>query len=329
MDELKIIEEYQNGLSQKDVRKKFGVCQPKLYKLLKKYNITPRGKGKLKRAKKLLNVDLDYFDSIDSHEKAYWLGYLMGDGHITKYKICLTSKDKESIVNFKKVLKSEHKISKVKSYDHRTDLTYTRSMIQINSKHLVEKVSKYGVTQLKSYEAEYPNIDKIYNSSFIRGLFDSDGSICFLSQGASQGARRISIIATDKIIEKVEYILLNDLGIEPIKNSLIKKGENGSIVKMHINKFEYQNKFINYIYENSTPETRLDRKFILSNTPHDIKVSGCKLLSTNKFKILSPNNEIFTVNRISEFAKEHNLSERALYLLRKGGQKDHKGWTKL
>ncbi len=73
----------------------------------------------LKKEKILENFSLDHhvFDIIDSDEKAYWLGYIMGDGCISmnrnSYVVNISSNDIEVLENFKKFLKSNrHKISK-------------------------------------------------------------------------------------------------------------------------------------------------------------------------------------------------------------------------
>jgi len=80
-------------------------------------------------------LDLDFFKNIDSPEKAYWLGYLTADGYILPngYKVTLASKDLEIIKRFKKSIQSEHPIGEYSYQDKRTQKTYTRYHIQINS----------------------------------------------------------------------------------------------------------------------------------------------------------------------------------------------------
>ena len=61
------------------------------------------------------NFNQDYFENIDTDEKAYWLGFFFADGCITinkkgdnkqysQYKVQLTSIDREIIENFSKAI---------------------------------------------------------------------------------------------------------------------------------------------------------------------------------------------------------------------------------
>lgn len=49
-------------------------------------------------------------------------------------------------------------------------------------------------------------------------------------------------------------------------------------------------------------------------------------LNSKSFKLISPEGEIATGNNIMEFSKKYNLNSGALYDMRKGKQKQHKGW---
>jgi hypothetical protein len=45
-----------------------------------------------------------------------------------------------------------------------------------------------------------------------------------------------------------------------------------------------------------------------------------------EFKFISPEGKIITGKNITEFSKQYNLNSGALYDMRKGKQKQHKGW---
>ena len=65
-----------------------------------------------KRASKSFNIH--YFDSIDTEEKAYWLGFLFADGAVTQYnhsydiELSLKIDDKEHVEKFAKTLNYEN-----------------------------------------------------------------------------------------------------------------------------------------------------------------------------------------------------------------------------
>ena len=77
-----------------------------LKEILKKNNIIPRNKS---IANRIYFCDDNYFEKIDSKDKAYFLGLLMADGN--KYKntvrIELQEKDKSILELFKKYIEYE------------------------------------------------------------------------------------------------------------------------------------------------------------------------------------------------------------------------------
>lgn len=69
-----IIEDFKNGMMIKNLSSKYGVSQYKINEMLIK-------EGLKNRRVKYKNNDT-YFDNIDTHEKAYILGFLIADGCI-------------------------------------------------------------------------------------------------------------------------------------------------------------------------------------------------------------------------------------------------------
>lgn len=102
---LKLIK---SGMSCTKTAKLLGVDQQSMNLRLKKHY----GLEVLLDGKK--EVDGYYFDSIDTEEKAYWLGFMYADGYIGKdneVEFCIQAYDKSHLVMFKKAIKSKHKIS--------------------------------------------------------------------------------------------------------------------------------------------------------------------------------------------------------------------------
>lgn len=127
----------------------------------------------------------NYFENIDSEDKAYWLGFLFADGYVNKRPgsdrliLALSTKDKKHIELFKKSINSENPIidsiiktgiMKGKEY----------SKISITSNKLISDLENLGCTSKKSLTLKFPNLKKELIPHFIRGYFDGDGSV-FLS----------------------------------------------------------------------------------------------------------------------------------------------------
>jgi len=126
-----------------------------------------------KRYNGIYEVDENYFSTIDTEEKAYWLGLLLADGHISKRnKVMLCMKDLDEIEKFKKSLKSTHPIKYNKDGN---------PSISIGCKQLCDDLRNIGFTNRKSYKIDINRIlsfiPKELLNHFVRGMFDGDGSI--------------------------------------------------------------------------------------------------------------------------------------------------------
>lgn len=132
------------------------------------YELNHRGlKSKIKKE--------DYFDNIDSSDKAYFLGWLMADGNVSVYngqysiKVHIAYKDKELIDKFLKYIQSTNK-AKMKCGKNPS------YYVSLTSRHMCESLSNYGIVPQKTGFEIFPdNIPKVYIRDFIRGVFDGDG----------------------------------------------------------------------------------------------------------------------------------------------------------
>lgn len=119
------------------------------------------------------SFDIHFFDVIDTEEKAYILGLLLADGHISKNNaIMLTLKDIDII---KKYLVAIHSDTPIK-IDR-----YGNYAANITSVSMANRLRDIGLSNRKSYyidlERVLSNIPKHLEHHFVRGLFDGDGSI--------------------------------------------------------------------------------------------------------------------------------------------------------
>lgn len=117
-----------------------------------------------------------YFNEIDDHDKAYWLGFIFGDGYIHEGRNLLAIKlggiDESHLYKFKKCIQAENPV-KIE-YHNITGNKLVK--IELSGKQIVSDLQKLGVFK-KENRKQIPNIDKKFLPDFIRGLFDSDGGI--------------------------------------------------------------------------------------------------------------------------------------------------------
>ena len=208
-----------------------------------------------------LKFDNTVFDSIDTEEKAYWLGFIFADGYISStnntFEISLKGSDKEHLEKFHKFMKHKDinhvKLSKITCGETKCE----RCRWFVTDKHLWETLNSYGCTPQKSTTLLFPNLfifkqgDLIKH--FIRGYFDGDGCITrYLYK--TKVSPNIQLLGTPEFLNK----------IEEYSNIFGTRGKD----KRWKNNTEYINfkledgvNFINYIYKDST--IYLDRKYKL------------------------------------------------------------------
>jgi len=130
-------------------------------------------------------MDKKYFKTINTEEKAYFLGFLFADGCVTYngsrnknhncYSLKWKSIDKEILTLFKKAIKSEHKISEIKD-NSGFPSSKKKYEIQVSCSELCKDLIKLGVVERKFNKIRMPLVlDFKLIKHFIRGYFDGDG----------------------------------------------------------------------------------------------------------------------------------------------------------
>lgn len=167
-------------------------------------------------------LNVNYFNKIDSHEKAYVLGFLYADGSNRGDGLSFTQ-DVERIdilENIKKALESESPIR---------ELGPRHYIFEVFSNIIVRDVEKLGVVKNKSLVLQFPTKEIVpdkFMSSFILGYFDGDGCIW-------NGKRKKMIVKDSKrkngyrerIVHNVKFTFTGCVSfIEPLQNYLVSKG---------------------------------------------------------------------------------------------------------
>jgi len=125
------------------------------------------------------NLKHDYFHTIDTKEKAYWLGFLYSDGCITKHRasiqiqIELSQDDEDVIDRFCERLGLEKS-----KKEHRIRETGTESVrIYFICKEMGNDLLKHGLKFRKSKIIDYPKSlsTRDLELAFLLGYYDGDG----------------------------------------------------------------------------------------------------------------------------------------------------------
>lgn len=194
--EKKVVELYTSGLSINKITKIVGWSCTVIRKIIHKFDIA--------RGKNTYDVDLHYFDVIDTPEKAYYLGFWYADGCVGDGKIRLQLADKEIIDSAKEVLKYTGPIYEIPPSQPGRKIQYC---LCIARKELQEKLILKGCSLNKSLIITFPSEDMVPKKllqHFIRGWFDGDGNIYY---NKNQNRWKLQPVGTREFLEGVREIV--------------------------------------------------------------------------------------------------------------------------
>lgn len=163
---------YEQGYSINQIYEMLGVNKKNFSMFLKKQNIAIRGGFK----KQGYTADVTFFKSIDSANKAYWLGFIYADGSIVsrgntyRLTIELNNIDRLHLEKFRQAIKSD---AEIKDRPNRPI-----SSITINRKEIADDLISIGCVPNKTNLGWLDvNTIKGYEKDFLRGYLDGDGFI--------------------------------------------------------------------------------------------------------------------------------------------------------
>lgn len=242
-----IIKEYtEKDRTLKELSKEFSVQSQSIRNLLRKHQIVITNKKTCKYPR-----NSNYFEEINTHDKAYWLGIMLSDGSVTNNSsINLGLKDKEHVEKFRDAIEAyHHKIIEI--HDDRWSKPCINYRLSVKDKKMEQDLSKYGVIRNKSYiQFGLPNIPKEFYYDFIRGYFDGDGSIYY-----TNNKYVLSFVGNKQFLTELKHFLGKD------KISLCQNSVSEITYDLKIIGEKNIKPILAKMYENSNNSNRLERKF--------------------------------------------------------------------
>lgn len=219
----------------------------------------------LKREVKRYFYDKNYFEKIDSEDKAYWLGFMYADGNIhqtfnkttgnlkcTNTELSLQKSDESHLKKFIKSINSNHEV-KYKEVKL-NEKTYQAARVTITGKDFANNLIDKGCTPRKSLTITFPNEEILPKSlvrDFIRGYVDGDGC---LHVKPSDHRYIVNIVGTYDFLKSIREILRENLGTY---NVAIR--QKGNAFQMNYSGKKNFAKITNYLYCDAC--TYLERKY--------------------------------------------------------------------
>lgn len=221
-----------SGMSTRDIAQDCDLSNSNVRYWIKKYNLS-----QLSPYRKTQNIK---FEKIDTKEKAYVLGFILGDGHINEnYEVSITVaiRDVEVLEFLSKELNS-------KVFCNRHINKRNKQFPHASMHKKIPDILKFTGGRLKE-DRHYPRIRKDLESYLIQGFFDADGCITWgYRKDRNRIWHKVSFTSQYKLLEGVQKYLYN-IGITTVVRP--KSNERCYILEF-ANRSDVM-KFYNHLYE--------------------------------------------------------------------------------
>ena len=264
-----ILDMYNSGDCVDIIRKKYKTRIENISNILKENDVHIKRTYEYKTSKELATnrkyyLDEDTFENIDSHDKAYWLGFLFADGYVSNKKgkdggtkginieLCLKEEDYYHVHNFATFIKSNYPVKK--KVVKLNDKEFIAYRVCIASVKMGNDLISHGCTPNKSLTLKYPeNFDEKYFPSFLLGYWDGDGCLSFNLHEDGKYNNLVSMMGTFEFLS----IIKEKLEINGIKTRRIYKSISKAYT-LEISNYSHSD-FFNLVYHKSS--YMLGRKF--------------------------------------------------------------------
>lgn len=257
-----IIDEYKKGYGCTTISKKYKISGATVHRILQRNNIKSRTHAEAQRK---YNFDENYFENIDTEDKAYWLGFIYADGALIEQqygnalKIDLSITDIEHLRKIKNCMRSDIYIPTYKSsggYCNNTE--YVR--FKLVSGKLCNDLESHGVYYNKTLILEPPCISEDLIPHFIRGYIDGDGCITsYLPKNHNKRSYSIKVVGTLEILDFIKKYIEENSTIKINKYYYRKK--DSKVATLEIGGNLQVEKVLNLFYKDA--KMFLDRKYEL------------------------------------------------------------------
>ena len=243
-----------------DIVSSYSTCTAKelasKHKLSKRYILKLWAKHGMKgKSRRKYAVDLNYFATIDSPDKAYFLGFIAADGCVRKpvhgplvLAIRVSSKDEEILVSFLKHLRSDIPVHHSPYTTPWNKAIKEASYVYVIGDKICGDLAKHNVVQRKTQDYEPTPLPDSLMPHFTRGYFDGDGTIYKVGTkgGNAPSDYRLAIAVNNK----TGCFFQRYLEGENIRCSLI-EDKGSSQFQLRINDNLSKQRFIDLLYGDS------------------------------------------------------------------------------
>lgn len=324
-----ICQAYLSGKSGHEIDKELNLPTGTSYRCLKMGGVTTRPASEANRK---YSADFDYFEKIDSQNKAQILGFVSADGCITQsksgqkvFKVDLSPQDTEYLEWIKKELRYTGPLT------FKTNKQNGKEYIclAITSPKIFSDLTNLGVTVRKTLVLAPPArtwITDNFCTAYVRGYFEGDG--CIFIGGPNNAEAQLSIAGTKSVLSMIRDYAIRKLSI----TCSVSKIKGKRCYSFVVNGNRQILKFMNFIYNGS--EFQMRRKYEkYLHLKSLFNPEGTKRIITffknrKVIYIKSPDGKIWHVKNVSAFAREQGLQPAHVGNLLAGRLKRHGQWAR-
>lgn len=253
-----VIDLVNEGLAVSEIAKQLKRNTSSVSSVVKRFNLSPK--------KYYENtVNHEYFDVIDTEDKAYLLGFFIADGCINKdtarshgrFAVSQSIDDLEIVEAFSKYINVPSPISSIE-YQSGAENRKKQIRLRWTSAHMRDSLKNlYNITENKTLDSEFifpiETIPEDLQRHFVRGFIDGDG---YLGNNGELNNFIASIVGTSsKFLETIGNLVNTATGMTYNVRKVSGKTCEYYVLRWscnRINKFEKITKLNTYLYKNAS-----------------------------------------------------------------------------
>ena len=239
--ELDIFTLYKSGVKSIDIARKHNLHETSISRIIRRIEKESNSKVTMQTGRRY-TLKEDYFETIDTELKSYFLGFIYADGSVSPEKgnlsIAIHNKDLLLLERFKEELNSNANIEHYLSKGFNSNSPTVR--LSVYSRKMLDNLNDLGVIKNKTHFLDsIPDIPTSLIRHFIRGYFDGDGSI------------EVCKVGTYNLLSNIRSHL-QEAGLNPNVKFTKRKKNGDNIYNLKYCGRGNALKFYNYVYKDST-----------------------------------------------------------------------------
>ena len=262
--------------------KYFPISQVAINNLLRRNGYDAKSASELQRKYPIVE---DFFDNIDTEEKAYVLGLLYADGWNQTERnlvaISLKESDKDILEKITELIQPDKPLRYYTTANSREKEGFENSQNQcrlmINNKHISQRLVELGCGKAKTHTLTFPTEEQVPSClirHFVRGYFDGDGSV----SGDKQ--KQFCFVGTMDFLLPLQQILIKELNFSKTKLDRRHKDRDNNIRSLRYCGVNQCITFRDWLYKDATIYLERKKKIFDSYTSFErverkCSVDGC------------------------------------------------------